>query len=853
MTISTTASRVAYDGDGATVAFAVPFPFFAAVELEVIERDAVGGAETAKVLDTDYTVAGGNGGGGTVTAVVAPPSTVQWVIRRKTARTQSTDYTPNDPFPAETHEKALDRLTMMAQELGEESDRALKFPKTDAAGLSPTLPASVARAGRVLAFDGDGVPTVSGKSLTQLESEADDAAVSAGSASASASAAAASATNAAESATGAAASAAAAGNSATEAASFAEKNVKSYGAKGDGVTDDTAAFTTAIAASAGGVLVVPEGTFIVSGITIDVALELRIREGGTVKLKNASNANVITISHSDVIIRGAGCIDGNRANQSAGSQHGIFSSVVDRVFVDGLFLTNCGCCGAQLKDGDDLIIRNCRITLTGDTGAAILCTTKSTNRGLIENNIVDRSDSAANNQGCCKFVNNSGGTTFVLRGCRIKSNRVKMHATPSGSGVVPCEIWADAHGGNVDCAIVGNYIDGGTISASFNAGLSGTIANNTIYNANTTAAELADSDYCSVIGNIIDGGANGSDGIALNKTTTMTHAIVSENTLRSIGRAIYVSCSNAVISNNNIFNCTAEGIEINGPGNDGAVISNNLIDTTIQNPGNAGIVTINNSNIIITGNYVNCVGNAVTLLANSGTRDNLSVHNNVVFSSAGGTISFNGTNFGNHVQVMSNPTILQGAAAVMNYEDAHNGVVRLYGNDDPQNGFFDEDAKGSTYYKRDGAPGQTLCVKLSAAGSPGWLYVNMTQCVEITVTAAQLASGAKFALVAAAGGARWKMRNIKLTGITSLSGGGGDRNVRIQDNSGAVIWSTMTAAAVQGTTPLRWGDAGLPFDSANSQTAQSTTGDALVAMYQGGTTDYTVGSITLILEYERTT
>jgi hypothetical protein len=193
MTISTTTTRVAYTGDGITTAFTVPFPFFAADELEVIERDAAAGSEILRVLGTHYTVAGGNGGAGTVTATSAPLAAVQWVIRRSTARVQETDYTPNDPFPADTHEKALDRLTMIGQELGEESDRALKFPKTDAATLDPTLPGSIARAGRVLAFDGAGAPAVSAKTLAELESGATDAAASAAAALASQSAAAASA------------------------------------------------------------------------------------------------------------------------------------------------------------------------------------------------------------------------------------------------------------------------------------------------------------------------------------------------------------------------------------------------------------------------------------------------------------------------------------------------------------------------------------------------------------------------------------------------------------------------------------------------------------------------------------
>ena len=64
MTISTTTSRIIYAGDGVTVSFAVPFSFFGADEIDVIERNLGSGSEALKVLTTDYTVAGGGGGAG---------------------------------------------------------------------------------------------------------------------------------------------------------------------------------------------------------------------------------------------------------------------------------------------------------------------------------------------------------------------------------------------------------------------------------------------------------------------------------------------------------------------------------------------------------------------------------------------------------------------------------------------------------------------------------------------------------------------------------------------------------------------------------------------------------------------
>jgi microcystin-dependent protein len=161
MTISSTINRISYNGDGSSMNFPVPFSFFGADELQVIERVIATGAETIKSLNNDFSVTGGNGSAGTVTASAAPSATVSWTILRRTKRTQSVDYTDNDPFPAETHERGLDRVTMIAQDSASSVDRALRFPATDLSTLNPEVPNSMLRAGRYLAFDSSGLPIAS--------------------------------------------------------------------------------------------------------------------------------------------------------------------------------------------------------------------------------------------------------------------------------------------------------------------------------------------------------------------------------------------------------------------------------------------------------------------------------------------------------------------------------------------------------------------------------------------------------------------------------------------------------------------------------------------------------------------
>lgn len=171
MTISTTTSRISYNGNGVTTIFSFPYRFLANGDLVVLSVSAAG-VETTKVLTTDYTLTGaGDDAGGSVTMLVAPASGTRLIIYRDTDITQETDYISGDPFPAETHERALDRLTMIAQEIGSDADRSIKVPVGDSSSLSTTLPASANRLDKFLVFDATtGEAELSAVTQTQVAS-----------------------------------------------------------------------------------------------------------------------------------------------------------------------------------------------------------------------------------------------------------------------------------------------------------------------------------------------------------------------------------------------------------------------------------------------------------------------------------------------------------------------------------------------------------------------------------------------------------------------------------------------------------------------------------------------------------
>ena len=172
MTVSSSTTKVSLSANGTQHSFAYTFKIFAAADLEVIVRTSAG-TETVQTNNTNYIVTGaGNANGGNVlfkfntgdasnahhdaSTDHRPANGTTVIIRRKLTLTQGTDYVENDPFPAAAHEDALDRLTMVTQQIQEELDRSIKASTGNTfAGATFTLSATD-RANKIFAFDSSG-------------------------------------------------------------------------------------------------------------------------------------------------------------------------------------------------------------------------------------------------------------------------------------------------------------------------------------------------------------------------------------------------------------------------------------------------------------------------------------------------------------------------------------------------------------------------------------------------------------------------------------------------------------------------------------------------------------------------
>lgn len=136
MTVNTSIARVIQNGNGVTVSFPVPFYFLQSDDLAVYVDGVL------RVLTTDYAVSGaGDPAGGTVSFTAPPAAGIgNVVIVRDPDQLQAIKYPANDPFPARTHETALDKLTMLVQRTRDLIGRSFTLADADASVASLTVP-----------------------------------------------------------------------------------------------------------------------------------------------------------------------------------------------------------------------------------------------------------------------------------------------------------------------------------------------------------------------------------------------------------------------------------------------------------------------------------------------------------------------------------------------------------------------------------------------------------------------------------------------------------------------------------------------------------------------------------------
>ena len=137
--ITTTKNKISYVSDGTATTYSFDFPAIEPEDIQVFVYD-LNNNKTQLIYGTDYNVTlNSDNSGGIVTLTNPANKNYTILIYREVPYTQETVYTENSPFPAQSHEKALDKLTLLSQQLQEKFDRTLQYDPADE-GQSVTLP-----------------------------------------------------------------------------------------------------------------------------------------------------------------------------------------------------------------------------------------------------------------------------------------------------------------------------------------------------------------------------------------------------------------------------------------------------------------------------------------------------------------------------------------------------------------------------------------------------------------------------------------------------------------------------------------------------------------------------------------
>lgn len=134
MTVAASTSKVQYNCNGSTVAFAFTFGVSATSEVKVIKTDAAG-VETVLTETTHYSVSATNNdysSGGTVTTVSTYATGNKITIERDVPITQESAYTEGMATLYGSFEEGLDKLTRIAQQQQEEITRIPKMKASTA-------------------------------------------------------------------------------------------------------------------------------------------------------------------------------------------------------------------------------------------------------------------------------------------------------------------------------------------------------------------------------------------------------------------------------------------------------------------------------------------------------------------------------------------------------------------------------------------------------------------------------------------------------------------------------------------------------------------------------------------------
>lgn len=128
--------------DSGVTTYAYPYRFFAKTDMVIYIQEIATGNLTQLTLNVDFTIAATAPYPTGTDIVIADPKTSAWkiIFQRMLPLTQLTEWPESGPFPALSHETALDRLTMIMQQINDKAQLLLETDITKTSGYGLPVP-----------------------------------------------------------------------------------------------------------------------------------------------------------------------------------------------------------------------------------------------------------------------------------------------------------------------------------------------------------------------------------------------------------------------------------------------------------------------------------------------------------------------------------------------------------------------------------------------------------------------------------------------------------------------------------------------------------------------------------------
>jgi hypothetical protein len=300
MTVTSATTRNDYVASSGQTVFPYTFTALADSDIKVLKNGVT------LSLGGDYTLSGVGTYGGNVTLTSGAIASDKIAIYLDMPLQRTVNYQNSGDFLALDVNGDFDALWLALQQSTTDIERTVRRPDADAGTINMELPVAVTRANKVLGFDSAGAVEV--KVIEGIQSSI--------------------------------------------------KNVKDYGAKGDGVTDDSAAIQSVLDLK--GIVYIPSGTYLIN-TTLKIKSNTKLYGDGieATILKEGGAGTTLATMATSILVNQAYSDNDAAGNDSMHVENIAFHGQRTAPIADGSVGTNKGIGGVYFKYASRSRIRDC--------------------------------------------------------------------------------------------------------------------------------------------------------------------------------------------------------------------------------------------------------------------------------------------------------------------------------------------------------------------------------------------------------------------------------------------------------------------------------------------------------------